>query len=47
MLHGRENRFAPPGDVSAIARELTEAQSDWQLHCYGHAMRAFFTETLD
>lgn len=28
-------------DVLAIARELTDAGADWQLHAYGHAMHAF------
>jgi dienelactone hydrolase len=30
--------------VLAIARELTEAKADWQLHAYGHAMHAFTFE---
>ncbi|WP_224248130.1 dienelactone hydrolase family protein [Hyalangium gracile] len=41
ILHGWEDPVAPPADVLAIARELTEAQADWQLHAYGHAMHAF------
>jgi dienelactone hydrolase len=32
--------------VLAIARELTEAEADWQLHCYGHAMHAFTFEGI-
>lgn len=41
MLHGYADPLAPPGDVLAVARELTEARADWQLHAYGHAMHAF------
>lgn len=41
LLHGWEDPFAPPQDVVAIARELTEAGADWQLHAYGHALHAF------
>lgn len=41
LLHGWEDPVAPPPDVLAVARELTEAGADWQLHAYGHAMHAF------
>lgn len=41
LLHGWEDPVAPPADVLAIARELTEAGADWQLHAYGHARHAF------
>jgi dienelactone hydrolase len=41
ILHGWEDPVAPPADVLAISRELTEAGADWQLHAYGHAMHAF------
>lgn len=41
LLHGWEDPVAPPADVLAIARELTEAGADWQLHAYGHALHAF------
>lgn len=41
LLHGWEDRYAPPPDVLAITRELTEAGADWQLHTYGHAQHAF------
>jgi dienelactone hydrolase len=40
-LHGWEDPFAPPPDVVSLARELTEAGADWQLHAYGHALHAF------
>lgn len=47
LLHGWEDPLAPPHDVLAIARELTDAGADWQLHAYGHAMHAFTFEKAD
>jgi dienelactone hydrolase len=47
LLHGWEDPVAPPADVLAIARELTDAGADWQLHAYGHAMHAFTFVGLD
>lgn len=44
LLHGWEDPVAPAADVLAIARELTEAGADWQLHAYGHAQHAFTFE---
>ncbi|MCE9673397.1 dienelactone hydrolase family protein [Myxococcus stipitatus] len=41
ILHGWEDPTAPSSDVLAVARELTEAGADWQLHAHGHAMHAF------
>ncbi|NMK48752.1 dienelactone hydrolase family protein [Achromobacter sp. Bel] len=41
LLHGWDDPVAPPADVLAISRELTEAGADWQLHAYGHAQHAF------
>ena len=41
MLHGYDDPLAPPDDVLAIAREFTDAGADWQLHAYGHTVRAF------
>ncbi|MBI3129299.1 MAG: dienelactone hydrolase family protein [Candidatus Tectomicrobia bacterium] len=41
LLHGWDDPLAPPEDVLMIARELTEARADWQLHAYGHALHAF------
>ncbi|MCY1217562.1 Dienelactone hydrolase family protein [compost metagenome] len=44
LLHGWEDPVAPPKDVLCIAKELTEAGADWQLHAYGHARHAFTFE---
>jgi dienelactone hydrolase len=41
ILHGWEDPINPPPDVLAIARELTNAEADWQLHAYGHAQHSF------
>lgn len=41
VIHGWEDPTAPPADVLAVARELTAAGADWQLHAHGHAMHAF------
>ncbi|HEU4618629.1 MAG TPA: dienelactone hydrolase family protein [Gammaproteobacteria bacterium] len=41
ILHGYDDPLAPPEHVLAVARELTEAGADWQLHAYGGTMHAF------
>jgi dienelactone hydrolase len=41
ILHGYDDPMAPPDHVLAVARELTEAGADWQLHAYGGTMHAF------
>jgi dienelactone hydrolase len=41
ILHGFEDPLAPPEHVLAVARELTDAGADWQLHAYGGTMHAF------
>jgi dienelactone hydrolase len=46
VLHGWEDPLAPSDAVLALARELTDAGADWQLHAYGHAMHAFTFEGL-
>jgi dienelactone hydrolase len=41
ILHGYEDPMAKPEHVLAIAKELTDAEADWQLHAYGGTMHAF------
>lgn len=41
VLHGYDDPLATPDDVLALARELTDAQADWQIHAYGHVGHAF------
>lgn len=42
--HGWEDPMAPQSDVLALARELTDAGADWQIHAHGHAFHAFTFE---
>jgi dienelactone hydrolase len=41
VLHGWEDPVAKPPSVLSFAEEMTQAQADWQIHCYGHAQHAF------
>ena len=41
MLHGYDDPMGPPEDVLAIAKELTAARADWQLHAYGNTLHSF------
>lgn len=41
ILHGWEDPMAKPADVEMVAKELTAAKADWQLHAYGHTMHSF------
>lgn len=41
LLHGWDDPLARPEAVVALAKELTAAGADWQLHGYGHTMHAF------
>lgn len=47
VLHGWEDPMAPPGDVLALADELTKAGADWQLHAYGQTMHAFTAKGMN
>jgi dienelactone hydrolase len=47
ILHGWDDPMAPPADVIGVAKELTDAKADWQLHAYGHAMHAFTAQGLN
>jgi dienelactone hydrolase len=41
MLQGYDDPLAPPEDHLAIAKELTAAGADWQLHAYGNTRHSF------
>jgi dienelactone hydrolase len=41
ICHGWDDPIAPPEATVALARELTEAGADWQIHAYGHTGHAF------
>jgi dienelactone hydrolase len=47
MMHGYDDPLAPPQDVLAVAREFTDAGTDWQLHAYGHTVHAFTNPTAN
>jgi dienelactone hydrolase len=40
-FHGWDDPMVPPEAVVALAKELTEAGSDWQIHAYGHVGHGF------
>ena len=41
VLHGYEDPMAPPEHVMDFAKEMTEADVDWQIHWYGNTQHAF------
>ncbi len=41
VYHGWEDALVPPDQVTALARELTDAGCDWQIHGYGGAVHGF------
>ncbi len=41
VMHGFDDPMAPPDQILALGRELTEAGADWQIHVYGHTLHAF------
>lgn len=40
-LHGYDDPMAPPEQMLALAKELTDAGADWQIHAYGNTLHAF------
>ena len=43
-FHGWDDPMAPPEQALAFAKELTEANVDWQLHAFGGTKHAFMNE---
>lgn len=41
VLHGWEDPLDPPETVLALAKEMTGAGVDWQIHSYGHTVHGF------
>ena len=41
VLHGWDDPLDPPETVLGLAKELTEAGADWQVHAYGHTVHGF------
>ena len=46
-FHGWDDPMVPPDKVVALARELTEAGADWQIHAYGHTAHGFTNPNAD
>jgi dienelactone hydrolase len=47
VCHGWDDPIAPPEATVGLAKELTEAGADWQIHAYGHTSHAFTDEAVD
>ena len=45
--HGWDDPMVPPDAVTALAKELTEAGADWQIHGYGHVGHGFTNPHAD
>jgi dienelactone hydrolase len=43
-FHGWDDPFAPPDQVLGLAKEMTAAGADWQLHAYGATVHGFMNE---
>jgi dienelactone hydrolase len=41
VLHGWDDPLGPPEMVLGLAKELTEAGADWQVHAYGHTVHSY------
>ena len=46
-FHGWDDPLATPDKVVALAKELTEAGADWQIHAYGHVAHGFTNPGAD
>jgi dienelactone hydrolase len=47
VCHGWDDPIAPPEATVGLARELTEAGCDWQIHAYGGTGHAFTDEGVN
>ncbi|MHA3792907.1 dienelactone hydrolase family protein [Sphingomonas sp. YL-JM2C] len=41
VLHGWDDPLDPPETVLGLAKEMSEAKVDWQVHAYGHTVHGF------
>jgi dienelactone hydrolase len=46
-FHGWDDPMVPPAKAVALARELTEAGCDWQIHAFGHTVHGFTNRNAD
>ncbi|QGP77670.1 dienelactone hydrolase family protein [Sphingobium sp. CAP-1] len=47
ICHGWDDPIAAPEATVALAKELTQAGCDWQIHAYGHTGHAFTDEAVN
>ncbi len=47
VCHGWDDPIAPPEATVGLARELTDARCDWQIHAYGGTGHAFTDEGVN
>lgn len=47
ICHGWNDPIAPPDATAALAKELTAAGADWQIHAYGHTGHAFTDQEMN
>lgn len=47
ILHGYDDPLCKPNELDAFAREMTKAQTDWQLHIYGNTLHSFTNPKAD
>lgn len=47
VCHGWDDPIAPPEATVSLAKELTQAGCDWQIHAYGHTGHAFTDESVN
>lgn len=45
--HGWDDPMVPPAKVVALARELTDAGCDWQIHAFGNTVHGFTNRDAD
>lgn len=46
-FHGYDDPMATPDQLIDFAREMTDAEADWQVHAYGGTMHAFTNENAN
>jgi dienelactone hydrolase len=46
ICHGWNDPLSPPDALAGLAKELTEADVDWQIQAYGHTGHAFTAENI-
>lgn len=46
-FHGWDDPMVPPAKVVALARELTQAGCDWQIHAFGNTVHGFTNRNAD